>query len=151
MSRPSYFLALAITALSCSTQPTPTREGTWQVTVLSLDSGTLAPSTFSLVVTGANDTSYSLVMPPLHWSAGSSPTYDTLPHVVRYQIDSDPASLLEFGELCKTLYCMVSFWGRMNESRDTVALGGITFWDTVRVNNALLLQTAAHGLFTARK
>lgn len=151
MIRAACSLALLFAALACTTQPSPTRAGTWQVTVQSLDSGSLSPSTFSVVVTGANDTSYSVAMPALHWSAGLSPTYDTLPHVIRYQIDSGPASLLEFGELCRSLECMVSFRGRMNESYDTVALGGITFWDTIRVNNTLLLQTFAHGLFTARK
>jgi hypothetical protein len=105
---------------------------------------------FEVGIGDGNGTSYSIVMPPLTWSSVSV-TYDTLPHVVRYQIDSDPASLLEFGEMCRNLYCMVSFRGRMNTSRDTVASGGITFWDTIRVNNTLYLQTTGHGLFTAKK
>ena len=144
------FCAVACAACSGSSAPAPSRAGTWQVTVQSLDTGTLTPSTFTVGITPISESTYSVVMPSLVWSAGPA-VYDTIPQMARFQSDTDPASSLAFEEWCKSIRCMLTFWGRMNAARDTVASGGIIFFDTITVNNVLWLQTKATGRFVAHK
>ena len=142
-------LALALVACSESTSPTPSVAGTWQVTVQSLDRGTLTPSTFSLVITPVKDT-YVVAMPILTWSLAPD-TYDTLPLILRLGNDTAPASTFGVQQFCSRGLCAIGFIGRMNQTRDTVPVGGILFFDTVTVNNTLYLQTIASGRFTAHK
>jgi hypothetical protein len=142
-------IVLTWVACSESTSPTPSVSGTWQVTVQSLDSGALAPSTFSVVITPSKDT-YVVTMPTLTWNRARD-TYDTFPHILRYGNDTAPASTFGVEEYCSGLLCSAGFIGRMNRTRDTVAVGNILFFDTVTVNNTLNLQIIAGGTFTAHK
>ena len=145
--------SLAAVSAACSgpTSPAPTIAGTWHVTVQSVDSGTLTPTTFTVLITPATESTFTVTMPPIVWSEGPV-SYDTLPKITRFQDDS-PDSTLAFEEWCRTLKCVLTFRARMNQGRDTLTSGSLLFWDTVTVNNTLWLQTipGAGGRFVARK
>ncbi len=107
-------MGLVHLACSGSTNPSPTIAGVWHVTVLSLDSGTVAPSTFTVVITPVTESTFAVAMPRIVWSVGPV-TYDTLARIGHYQGDS-PDSTLTFEEWCKSLKCFLSFRARMNQN-----------------------------------
>ena len=141
---------LAFTACSESTKPAPTIAGTWHVTVQSLDSGSLSPSSFSVTITPVTESTFAVVMPPLVWSVGV--TYDTIAQIGHYQGDS-PDSTLSFEEWCRSLTCFISFRARMNQARDSLSSISLLFFDTLTTNNTLWLQNIpwAGGRFVAYK
>src|SRR5258708_8086498 len=116
-----------------------------------MDSGTVAPSTFTVVITPVTESTFAVAMPRIVWSVGPV-TYDTLASIGHYQGDS-PDSTLTFEEWCKSLKCFLSFRARMNQARDTLNSKSLLFFDTVTVNNQLWLQNIlwAGGRFVAYK
>src|SRR6266540_3800164 len=66
-------------ACSDSNGPAPTITGTWHVTVGTLTSGTISPSTFDAVITASGD-SFLATVPHLTWSTDSG-VFDTFASV----------------------------------------------------------------------
>ena len=118
-------------ACSGSTNPVPTIAGTWHVVVLSVDSGTLTPSRFNLVITAASDSTFTVAMPAIVWSRGPV-RYDTLAHITSFQGDS-PDSTLSFEEWCTSLKCALTFHANMNQARDTLTSIALLFSDTTNI------------------
>jgi hypothetical protein len=138
-------------ACSGSTNPAPTIAGTWHVTVLSLDSGSLAPSTFDVAITPVSESTFAVAMPPIVWSVRAE-RYDTLARLTYFQGDS-PDSTLSFEEWCRSLTCALTFHAMMNQARDTLTSEGLLFFDTITVYGTRYVQTIpwAGGRFVAYK
>jgi hypothetical protein len=156
MARYSQILGLPFwvaVSFACAetSSPRPTIAGTWHVIVQRVDSGTLTPSIFTVVIRVATESTFTVTMPPLVWSEGPV-RYDTIAQITRFQGDS-PDSTLTFEEWCKSITCAVTFRAIMNQTRDTLPSGTLQFWDTVTVNGRLFVQTirGGSGHFVAHK
>jgi len=67
-----------------TSSPRPTIAGTWHVIVQRVDSGTLTPSIFTVVIRVATESTFTVTMPPLVWSEGPV-RYDTIAQITRFQ------------------------------------------------------------------
>ena len=116
------FLLAAATGLwiGCSSSastapPPPTLEGAWQVTINSLDTGTVSPSSFIVKVWASAD-SYIVSMPIITWSAGPT-VFNGEGSIVKFISDT----LSGFSEGVFYLPCHdFQVWGRVNATRDTL-------------------------------
>ena len=101
-------------ACSDSNGPAPNLAGTWHVSIGTLNSGTISPSTFDIVLTASGDT-FLATIPHLTWSIGSV-VFDTL---VSVGVEED--SFLVVSEQSSPRLCdYVAITGRANTSRDTL-------------------------------
>jgi len=131
-------------ACSSSTGPAPTLAGTWHVSVGTLNSGTISPSTFDVVLTASGDT-FLATIPHLTWSVGSQ-AFDTL---VAVAVEED--SFVVITEQSSARTCdFVAVTGRANAARDTLHSGSFEVADTDNTG-AFICKPKAQGSATAHK
>ena len=109
-------LATLAAGSACATEPGPTIAGTWHVGIGTLDSGSISPTSFDVVVTPSADT-FLLTMPTLTWSGGR--VYDVQKVVITFSSDT----LAGFGARpsSPTIPCdAVELYGRVSPGRDTL-------------------------------
>ena len=102
----------------CSDAPGPSVGDTWHVTTFALDTGTLSPATFDVVVTPTGNGSFHVRMPAITWSVGPV-VFDSTAGLIAF---SDTTSFGFFRLAShKTEYCQfIDVWGSMNAGHDTL-------------------------------
>lgn len=131
-------------ACSDSSGPPPTLAGTWHVSLGTLNSGTISPSTFDVVLTASGD-SFLATVPPLTWSVGSV-VFDTL---VSVAVAED--SFLVVSEQSSPRTCdFVALTGRANAARDTLHGVEVAVSDTDNTG-VYICKPQAQGSATAHK
>jgi len=128
-------VSLAVLIAGCSsssTAPKPSLAGTWHVSVGTLNSGTLSPSSFDVTVTqtGGN---YTVSMPTLTWSGGL--VFDSGPNLEGFSpSDTIDAGFIAFTHAPHAHLCeFVMINGRKNQGLDTLKGGqiGLESADTI--------------------
>lgn len=151
----SLLAAAAIAGCSSGGEPTPTMAGTWHVTIHTLTSGAITPSSFDVVIAPSGAT-YAVSMPELTWTGGPSGVpvvFNAPPAMVRYSADS----LTGFGEEAFGLQAVglcgeVSFGGTLNASKDSLHNAVIGVADTmVALGSSFACYRRWTGTFTAVK
>lgn len=156
MKRLALFAALGLlSACGDSNGPAPTIAGTWQVALGGLDSGSLAPATFSVVITRVGNDSFSITVPALTWSVGGvqAAVFDSTPifHTI-----SSPDTGFAFlrtstSPTTRTQRCQwISLGGYTNAGKDTLSSATLTVvsGDTIAGGYCTI---GATGTFTAHK
>ncbi len=103
---------------SSSTSPAPSVAGTWHVTVGSLSSGSMSPSTFDITVTQVGS-SYGLAMPALSYGTATFNTGDTavVAHDSLLGVAVNVDTIMTSGACNPPV--AAAFVARMNAARDT--------------------------------
>lgn len=123
--------ALMLACSSSSTAPSPTFSGTWHVTVGTMSSGSITPSSFNVTVTEVNADSVTVVMPALTWSIGPV-VYDSAASGSIFS-GSSVLALDEVHRSPRNDCDGVAIYGNVNAARDTMLNAKIAIMDTATV------------------
>jgi len=146
--RVAVILAAAGLWIACSDSngPAPTIVGTWHVTVGTLSSGTISPSTFDAVITASGD-SFLATLPRLTWSTGPV-VFDSIAAV---GVAEDSFLVITPQSTTSTRTCdIIALGGRANAARDTLHGGYLSVIDT-DMTGAFICKPKAQASVTAHK
>jgi uncharacterized protein (DUF169 family) len=138
--------AATFAACSSSTSPAPTLAGTWHVSLGTMDSGNVTPTSFDVVVTASADT-FVVSVPTLTWSVGSV-VFDSLDRIAVTQdtIVSITERIAASAHVCD----YVIFGGKLNAARDSMHQSFISVGDTDMTGTYICIPRA-QATITAHK
>lgn len=137
-SVPWAILVGLLVGCSSSTAPKPSIAGTWHVTLSTLNSGTMAPTSFDVKVKQSGS-GYLVTMPALMWSGGL--TFDSGPALAVFT-DSTKAGFTELAHGPHAVLCeSVSIYGTKNPGLDTLSGASIVIEDNDTIPGGCPLPT----------
>jgi len=142
--------ALVACSSSDNTAPTPTLAGTWHVSIQSLDSGTITPSTFDVNVKSSGS-GYVVSMPTLVWSGGM--TFNAPASLVAFSTDTLAGFGTQVFGLNYFAACgAIEIYGRPSSNKDSLANAKLLIADTmISLSGSPACQGRWHGTISAKK